>query len=148
MAKRPTRRKPAPEMPTCNCVLLCDDVVTSAHGKHNLIGVIGTIAVPRVPALIGGYVTYVRLSNLYPRQSAHIELERTEDRVVIFRFEVRLEQADPLGVYTLVAVVPPFPVERTGRYMFQAVAGGIPLAQSPIQIVSVGRPGAGDGRAS
>lgn len=146
MAKRAKRRKPIPETPTCNCVLLCDDVVQSARGKHSLMGVIGMIAVAQFPAVIGGYVTYVRLSNLYPNQNAHIELERAEDGFVVFRFEVRLEQADPLGVYTLVAVVPPFQVDQPGRYVFQAVAGGVPLAQSPIEIVGAQGQPEGEGR--
>jgi hypothetical protein len=35
MAKRQMRRKKSfPETPTCNCVLLCDDVVSSAKGKR------------------------------------------------------------------------------------------------------------------
>lgn len=137
MAKRSRKSKPVREVPTCNCVLLCDDVVTSARGKHTLVGVIGMIAAQDFPTTLGGYVTYVRLSNIYPNQSVQIEMERAEDRTTMFQFDIKVREPEPLGLYTFVVVVPPFVVDRPGKYWFQAVSDGEPLAQSPIEIVSV-----------
>lgn len=55
--------------PTCNCIILCDDIIQSvAKGKVNLVGLIGTIAVQSLPAVIGGYGVYVRGSNVHGDQ--------------------------------------------------------------------------------
>lgn len=139
MAKKKTaktRRSP-PETPTCNCVLLCDDVVASAKGKHTLVGIIGLIVVPKLPAIIGNYVAYVRISNVYGNQDARISLDHAKTGDPVFEFQVPLKQKDPLGVYTVVAPIPPFAVQDDGRYVFQVESRGEVLAQSPIEIVRV-----------
>jgi hypothetical protein len=144
MAKRmPSRRRqPPPEPPTCNCVLLCDDVATSTRGKHTLVGIIGVIGSSSFPAWLGGYVAYVRLSNVYASQTVRICLERAEDREEVLALDVQLNQPDPLGVCTVMVVLPPFRIDRPGRYLFQVRSEGIPLAESPIRIVQARAPGA------
>lgn len=136
--KRTGRKKKGavPETPTCNCALLCDDVLVSqGRGKHTLNGIIGAIGVEKLPAVLGWYVTYVRISNVYGEQRVIVNLEEAGTGEPVFEFEAKMpEQADPLGVYTLVVPVPPFRVERAGRYMFNAKSGGEILAQSPIII--------------
>lgn len=138
MSKR--RRRSAqhspPETPTCNCALVCDDVVISAKGKHTLVGIIGTIAVQSLPTVLGGFVAYVRVSNVYGIQKVRISLEHSGSGRAAFEFEVPLQQQDPLGVHTVIAPIPPFAVEEPGRYVFQAESRGEPIAQSPIMIVA------------
>lgn len=138
MAKRKVSRRqgPTPETPTCNCALLCDDVLVShGHGKHTLSGIIGMIVVRALPAALGPYVTYVRISNVYGDQKVTVNLEHADTFEAVFEFEATLPQpADPLGVYTLMVRIPPFSVSEAGRYMFNAKSGGVPLAQSPIMI--------------
>lgn len=133
--KRKSSRQSPPETPTCNCALLCDDVVMSAKGKHTLVGIIGMITVPRLPAVLGGYVTYVRISNVYGNQKVRISLEHAKSGESVFEFEVPLQQQDPLGVHTVIAPIPVFEVEEAGRYVFQAESRGEPLAQSPIMVM-------------
>jgi hypothetical protein len=136
MAKGRRRRQAIPEAPTCNCALLCDDVLVSqGKAKHILQGVIGVIFVPEFPAVIGGFVSYVRVSNVYGAQKIVVNLENTRTGAVLFEFRVDMPtRSDPLGVYTLVVPVPPVEVAEAGRYMFSASSGGVPLAQSPIVI--------------
>lgn len=128
-------RRGLPETPTCNCVLLCDDVHMSARGKHTLVGIIGLVAVPRLPAIVGGFVAYVRLSNIYGTQRVRISLEDPRASTPAFEFDAPLQQRDPLGVYTVIAPIPPFAVQSAGRYAFQVESRGEILAQSPIEFV-------------
>jgi hypothetical protein len=134
MAKR--KSNPGTESPTCNCILLCDDVLVSVgKGKHFLQGVIGVIAVTKLPAVLGGYVAYVRVSNVYPAQVIEIKLERASDGAVLLDARPTFPpHPDPLGVYTFLAPVPPFRVEEPGRHLFTAYHNGVPFAQTPIEI--------------
>ncbi len=93
------------EAPTSSCLLLCDDVLVSqGRQKHFLQGIIGVVGVTQLPAVIGGYVAYVRLSNVYASQKVTINFEEADTQEVLFEFEVGFpEKGDPLGVYTLVA---------------------------------------------
>ncbi len=138
MARKKANRskRSLPETPTCNCVLLCDDVLISAKGKHTLAGIIGVIAVPKLPAIVGGFVAYVRISNVYGDQRARVSLDHAKTGRAVFEFQVPLQQRDPLGVYTVVAPTPPFAVDEGGRYIFQVESRGEVLAQSPIEIVN------------
>lgn len=130
---RPTKKT---EPPTCNCVLLCDDVLVShAKGKHYLQGIIGVIVVPQLPATIGGYMAYVRVSNVYGTQKLRVSLDHGGSGEHLFAMEVQLpDKQDPLGLFTVVAKLPPFEVTEEGRYMFSAWSDGVQLAQSPIKI--------------
>lgn len=139
MAKKSKRKKAATAgTPTCNCLVLCDDVVVS-HGrdKHNLMGIIGTLAFPALPAITGGFVAYVRLSNVHTQQRVTVGLEEAESEAPLWEFAAELvNRNDPLAVHTLVTKVPPFRIERPGRYLLKAKHNGVPLAQTPIIVVS------------
>jgi hypothetical protein len=139
MAKGRQRRRAGGESPTSDCLLICDDVLVShGKGKHIIQGVIGAIVVRAFPARIGGYVAYVRLSNVYGGgQPVHLTFENAATGQELFRFETKLpKRSDPLGVYTMILKVPPFEVSESGRYIFSAKHGGVPFAQSPILIRS------------
>jgi hypothetical protein len=132
--------KPDPrlnERPTCNCVLLCDDLITSSiRQKHTLSGVFTMVLVRELPSAIGPYVLYIRVSNVYPGQPVFVSLDPPIGET-LFRFRVPLpDQPDPLGLYTVPAVIAPFVVSAPGRYMLTVSDGeGIPLAMTPIMIV-------------
>ncbi|HBS30113.1 MAG TPA: hypothetical protein DEB06_11855 [Phycisphaerales bacterium] len=139
MAKRSSRKKSrrgAAEAPLCNCALLCDDVVISqGRGKHSLDGVIGSIFVPRLPAVLGGYVTYIRLTNIYRNQKVTVSLDHADSEQSVFEFEATLPpHSDPLGICTLIVPIRPFGVTVAGRYIFSVKSNRVPLAQSPISI--------------
>jgi hypothetical protein len=136
MAKRVRRKTRSAVPPTCNCLLLCDEVlIGQAKPKHYLQGIIGLIGVKEVPAVIGRFVAYVRISNVHGEQKISLVFEPAKGGDSLFTVEVGLpSQADPLGVYTLVIPVPPFVVPEAGRYMFSAYHAGIPITQSPIEI--------------
>jgi len=141
MAKRKGKaRTPArpTEDPTCNCALLCDDVLISqGRGKHSLEGVIGAIAVTELPAVIGGFVTYVRLSNIYRDQVVSVSLDHADTGESVFEFEATLpSKTDPLGICTLIVPTPTFEIRSAGRYIFAVKSRGVPLAQSPINILT------------
>lgn len=139
MAKRrPKKTTAVPEAPTCNCLLLCDDVILSqGKNKHFLQGIIGIIGVRELPATVGGFVAYIRISNVYGSPQITINLINAASDEAILELRVPLPEGnDPLGVYTLVVPIPPFQVRESGRYMFNAICGGIPIAQSPIMIVT------------
>ena len=117
-------------------MLLCDDVLVSRRkNKHTLQGVIGAIGVRQFPAVLGVYVAYLRVSNVYGSQKITVRFEKTRTDQTVFEFEAQLpDQQDPLGVYTLAVDVPPFAVDEAGRYMLSALSDNLPLAQSPIII--------------
>ena len=136
MAKSKRKRSGGIESPTSDCVLLCDDVLVSqGKHKHTLAGLIGTILVPAFPAIIGGYVAYVRLSNVYSggqKVTLRLSLASTDD-TIMETVSVLPKESDPLGVYTLIAPIPAFVVHEPGRYLFGAYHNGVvPIATSPI----------------
>lgn len=128
------------EPPTSSCLLICDDVIMStARGKHALQGVVNGIAVRELPALVGPYVAYVRLSNVYGSQKIQLKFAHgsTDDEVFSFEAEAP-EQSDPLGVHTLILKIPQFEITADGRYLFSAVHNGVPFASSPIVVKGPG----------
>lgn len=137
MAKK--KRKPAgPSVsPTCSCLLMCDDVVVS-HGrdKHRLEGIIGTMAVPWVPHPVRGGVVYVRVSNVHQRQRITVRLGHADDdHGALWEIEAEIVNLNaPLDVHTLVAKMPPFVVEKPGRYLLEARYNGVAIASVPINI--------------
>ena len=136
MAKRvPRKSRRLTEEPTCNCILMCDDVLMSAKNKHTLAGVIGVIGVAHLPIVLGNYVAYVRISNVYGTQRIRVGLEHTAE-APLFEFMADLTgPQDPLGVHTLVVPIRPFQVESAGRYFFSARSeNGSLLAGTPILI--------------
>jgi hypothetical protein len=135
MAKR--RRKRI-ESPTSDCLLLCDDVLNSHRTqKHNLIGVIGGISVAEFPALIGGYVAYVRLTNVYGHQSVDLMFRAADDGEPLFTATVETpEKANPLDILTLVIRTPMFTVAKSGRYIFSAEYNGVEFVSTAITISS------------
>src|SRR5262245_21010934 len=126
MGKRSTKRRPPPESPTCSCLVLCDDVVVS-HGqdKHHLYGIIGALGVPSLPHIIGGFVAYARLSNVYEEQKVTVAFSHAEDDQLLWEFAAQLVNRDtPLAVHTLITRIPRFQIERAGRYVLAARHGG------------------------
>lgn len=124
--------------PTCSCLLLCEDVIVS-HGKdkHTLTGIIGAMAAPRFPAVLGNFVAYVRVSNVHLQQSVVVSFE-APDGSTCWEIEAEFVNANlPLDVYTLVARIPPFQARNPGRYMLKAAHAGVPLAHTPIQVQSL-----------
>jgi len=137
MAKQRGRKKDrVPETPTCNCLVLCDDVVIShAKGKHTLYGIIGNIAPPSLPHIIGPFVAYIQISNIYAQQRVTVSFETGDAGEPQWEFAAEfVSRSDPLQVHTLVARIPPFLIEKPGRYILRANHEGIPLAQTPITI--------------
>lgn len=133
------KRKPKPQpQPTCSCLLLCDDVVIShAQEKHALHGVIGAMAVPKLPAVLGGFVVYIRLSNVHATQTVNVMFKPAKDEPDakgLWELVAQVIQRDPLEVSTLIARVPPFQVTEAGRYIVTAEHGGVPLASIPVTI--------------
>ena len=135
MAKK--KSKPLPQ-PTCSCLLLCDDVVIShAHDKHMLQGVIGALSVPKLPAVLGGFVVYIRLSNVHAMQMVSVKFRHAKDGFDdkgLWELVAQVIQKDPLDVSTLIARVPPFQVTEAGRYIVTAEHNGIPLATIPVML--------------
>lgn len=137
MAKRRKKPRSGVESPTSDCVLLCDDVLISqGKNKHSLVGVIGTIAVAGFPAVIGGYVSYVRLSNVYSGgQKISLRLSSAKNDETIMEAETGLPvQSDPLGVYTFITPLPLFQITEEGRYLFGVYHNGVPIATSAILV--------------
>lgn len=134
MAKRKRHVKGVP--PTCNCIMLCDDVVVSAaSNKHNLVGLINGIAVRELPAVLGGYMAYVRGTNVHGEQVIRLVLESADDEEEILAIEGKFtKETHPLSVYTVMLKLPAFKVERAGRYLFSAKHNGVPIAQMSLDI--------------
>ncbi|MBL8745243.1 MAG: hypothetical protein JNK58_02685 [Phycisphaerae bacterium] len=143
MAKTRSKKgkRELPETPTCNCILLCEDVeISQGKGKHTLHGVIGTIVVPGLPTVLSsfpnGYVAYVRVQNVHGHKMLEVSLEEAATREPVFMFKADLPaKKDPLDLYTVCVPVIPFVIERDGLYWFTAMCEGSILAQSPIRIV-------------
>lgn len=137
MPRRKSKKNGGVEAPTSSCILLCDDViVTHAQDKHVLQGIIGVIGVRSLPAVLGGYVAYIRLSNVYSSQKVTVQFEEADTGTALFAFEAGFPaQSDPLGVYTLIVRIRPFAVEKVGRYLFSVIYGGVAIASTPVMIV-------------
>lgn len=139
MAKkqRPTGARPRRyDPPTCNCLLLCDDVIIShLMQKHVLQGVVGAVLVASVPAAIGPFVAYIRLSNVHSSEQIDFSFVNSEDNAVLLAFNAKSpEKSDPLGVYTFMVNIPRIPVEKEGRYLFEAKSREELLAQTPVLV--------------
>ena len=136
MAKK--KRKQIPQIgvsvpPTCSCLLLCDDVIIShAHNKHVLQGVIGVLTVQKLPWVVGGFVVYMRLSNVHAKQTVKVKFSHGDSNDVLWELVAEVIQQDPLQVNTLITRVPPFPLTKDGRYIVSAEHDGIPLASIPV----------------
>jgi hypothetical protein len=124
------------EAPTSSCLVICDEVLVSvAHGKHLLQGVINEINVPVVPIALGPFAAYIRLTNVYGGSEIRISLCKADDDEDVFAFPAKApEVSSPLQSHTLIIRIPPFAIEESGRYIFSASHAGVPFAQSPIQI--------------
>lgn len=135
--KRPKATKGTAEAPTSSCLLLCDDVLMSVgKSKSILQGVVDYIAVPSVPAVVGPYVAYVRLSNVYAHAEIVLRFCHVDSDDEVFSLNARApEGSNPLGTHTLILRLPPFPVSEVGKHTLQALHGGIAFAESPIMIV-------------
>jgi hypothetical protein len=132
--KRSTRASSEP--PTSSCLLICDDVLQStATGKRIFHGIIDLIVVSSMPADIGPFAAYIRLSNVYGSQRILINLINAATDQEVFRFEAQSPvQSDPLATHTLILRIERFAVCEPGRYIFSASHAGVPFAQSPIII--------------
>jgi hypothetical protein len=141
MARRKKEKTRPVEPPTCSCVLLCDDVIEhKSRPKHDLIGIISTLVLPGLPAIIGGQVVYIRMSNMIVGQSVSIRLHSAENLdgrdTAIFSFNGKFDQenGDRLGVLTMILPVPMFVLEKEGRYILGVYSGNDVLATTPISV--------------
>lgn len=142
MAKRPRKQaRHSPLVsPTCSCLVLCDDVVVRhGHDKHELIGIIGSIVVPFVPSLVNGGVVYARVSNVHNIQKLTVSfVHADDDHEPLWRIDAEIvNRNEPLDVHTLMARVPPFPIEKAGRYLLEAKYNGVSIASAPIKVSSL-----------
>lgn len=139
MAKKSAshRRTTSEVLPTCSCLVLCDDVIIS-HGrdKHRLEGIIGAIGVPFVPHPVPGGVVYVRVSNVHQQQRLTVTFSHADDdHKRLWEIEAEIvNQNQPLDVHTLVARVPPFIATKAGRYLLQVHHKGEAIATVPVTI--------------
>ena len=135
MAKRidPTSAEP----PTSSCLLLCEDILLSpSRDKHYLHGVIGKITAPKLPATIGPFSAYVRLSNVYANQQIRIEFSHSSSNDPIFSLQALSPQvSDPLAVHTMILAIPPMKLKKPGRYIFSASHAGVPFATTAIEVL-------------
>jgi hypothetical protein len=136
----------AAEAPTSSCLLLCDDVLVSYRGgKCTIQGVIDRIRVSALPAEIGPFVAYVRLSNVYRRQRLFFDLMCLSTNEKVLRINaISPKASNPLMTHTLVIPLPRFAVTDAGRYSFTASHGGAPFAQSLVVIETPQPTAAGD----
>lgn len=136
MAKRARTRKVTTAGVTCSCLVLCDDVqVNYATGKHTLHGIIGGMVARELPMGVGPCVAYVRLSNVHSNQRVQVSFEHADSSTRLWSFQAELiNRNDPLAVHTLMTRVPPFVVDRAGRYLLIASHNNVPVAQAPIEI--------------
>ena len=134
MPKRQPRKKKRTESPTCNCLLLCQDVTESkATGKRVLHGIIEVIRATNFPVTVGPFVGFMRLSNVYGQQEVRVSFERAETGESLFEFVATTHpKADPLGVVTSVVPIMPFTIDEPGRYIFSATHDALEIASSPV----------------
>ena len=141
MAKRKRVPKKQAEGPTSSCLVICDDVLLSyGKQKHFLQGVIGGILVPSLPAVIGPYVAYIRMSNVYGGQEIELDITRAGDSAEVFQIKATSPPgSDPLQTHTMILQIPPFQIMEVGRYIFSGTHGGVAFAQSVINIQAVAK---------
>ncbi|MEK6701252.1 MAG: hypothetical protein AABZ53_03245 [Planctomycetota bacterium] len=92
--------------------------------------------VPFVPHPIPGGVVYVRVSNIHQTEKLKVSLVRADDdHQPLWEIEAEIvSRNEPLDVHTLVARVPPFMVDRAGRFLLEARHKGVQIASVPVMI--------------
>ncbi len=146
MAKKNAKKTRQAVPPTCSCLVFCDDVIVShGLGKHQLMGIIGTMHCIGEPGMVSGGVVYARLSNVHSHQKVTVEFYLADDHEkMCWKLDAQLVNPnEPLDVHTVVARVPPFGVPKAGRYILEAQHNGIPIASVPITIKALQPAGPG-----
>jgi len=133
MAKQGSKRRRT-ESPTCNSLLLCQDIVESrVTGQRVLQGIVELVRSSTFPAVVGPFAAFMRLSNVYGQQQIRVALQRGDTQESLFAFIATTHpRADPLGVVTSVIAIPPFIIPAAGRYIFSATHDGLEIASSPL----------------
>ena len=126
-----------PEALTCNCLLLCEEVLTGhARPRHMLHGVIGSIRLKEALSVIGPLAIYVRVSNVYPGADLRIEFAHgNEEADPLFSLAITFPpEADPLAMHTFIIQMPPFAVPADGRYILRAVSNEDVVNLTPVEV--------------
>ena len=124
------------EPPTHSCLLICNDVVRSVRsGQNSIEGVVDRITVPDVPALVGPFVAYIRLGNVYSRQKIKFNFCHESDDKAFFNLSTMSpEDSNPLETHTLVVRIEEFEIHQGGRYLFSALHDNVAFAVCPIVV--------------
>lgn len=116
-------------------------LISIAKGKHLLQGIVDRVNVEKLPATLGPYVAYVKLSNVHGAQHIEMNFCNAASEEVLFTFGATSPpENDPLAAHTLILPIPPFVVKKAGRYIFRASHAGIPFATNAIVVAVPEKP--------
>lgn len=116
----------SPEDPVVNAMLLCDHVHRDpTTGKHTLLGVLDTLRLPFLPAVLEAAAFYLSLTNLrgtYRLELAWLRGDTEEELARLVRTAPTVMR-DPLARVELALRIPAgLPVPVPGRYILRFYA--------------------------
>ena len=125
-----------PTVPTVLAMLLCDTIITDAKSqKKTLVGIFDWFTFPKLPAGLGGFSVYARLTDaegLYIFKLRFVRLE--DDKLLAEAFTDELEAKDRFGFVDLALAVPILAFERAGRYEFQLYANDVYVGRTTVTV--------------
>lgn len=121
-------------VPTVLAALLCDMIITdAATSKKTLVGIFDSFNLPGLPAQVGGFSLYARLTDAEGKYTFRVRFVRLEDDKVLAEATTNeIEATERLGFCDLAMRLPPLPLERAGRYEFQLYANDVYIGRTTV----------------
>src|SRR3990172_6809166 len=126
-------------IPAIRAILMCDTVIQEAGtGKKTLVGVFDRFVFPNVPAQIGGFTFFARITDLNGSYSFRIDVVDLREDKKLARIETNeFTHDDPLGSMDLVLPIPPIRFINFGKHEFQLYANNIYLGRCVIDVTKL-----------
>lgn len=117
--------------------IFADQIYQDRHsGKFVLAGIFHQLNVPTLPTVyqvpFGMYVSIIGIDGKYPLL---VEVQRNSpDSVSHKTHELEIECADPEMPVDFSLLIPPFPIEEEGEYVFRITVDGKQIGERALQI--------------
>jgi len=126
--------------PVVKSFLIADTVIQDRmSGKWSIIGVFDRIMTGAFP-IFHPLALYLKLGDTSGRYRIKVELRDADDRQIALIEGNEIEVKPPVQTVELGLRMPPFPLERPGKYAFQLHVNGEFLASAPMELIQVPMP--------
>ena len=124
-------------VPTVLAMLLCDQIITDATSKKKtLVGIFDRIVVSAMPAKIGNFYLYARITDAEGGYTLSIRIVRLADEKIMVYAETEEKAVkDRLAFADLAVAIPPFGIDQAGRYEVQLFANEVYIGRVTTEVV-------------